>query len=242
MKHTKQIRVKSALPIYIAAAAFALFSLILPIYRIWAIAAAGLLSAGAWFIGTRLFPDRVREVEEEVFTGDPELDAQIRQSREILSRFREAAESLGDTDVKNTVNRIAESGENIIDEVIRDKGDRGDANTFFSYYMPTLDRLLSFYTGFALSGTGENALSSRARIEQCLAIVADAFEKFRDKLFRNEAVEIKASVDVMKMMLRSEGLADKKSDVPADAGLDDIMGKLRSEAEMEKKQIAQASH
>ena len=74
----------------------------------------------------------------------------------------------------SSIRRIADAGENVIEEVIRDKGDRGDAYTFFSYYTPTLDTLLSHYTGFALSGKGENAAESRRRIEDCLNMLCGA--------------------------------------------------------------------
>ena len=152
----------------------------------------------------------------------------------------------GDQEIASYINRIADSAEGIIDEVIQDKGDRGDANTFFSYYMPTLDKLLSYYTQFAMSGKGENAASSKKRIEGCLGMVADSFDKFLDKLYRNEAVEIKASVDVLRTMLRMDGLSGKpEAAAPApsavSADLDEITSRLQKEAEMEQKQVAQAT-
>ena len=214
-KKTKIVHIKSALPIYGGALAFFLLALILPIYKLWAIILAGAISVGAGFGLTKVFPGRDAEVTEEVFTGDKELDAQIIACRATLDKFRLAAENAGDAKVKSDLERIIKSAEGVVDEVISDKGDRGDAYTFFSYYIPTLDKLLSYYTDFALAVKGENAEKSRVRIEGCLAMTADAFEKFLDKLYRNETAAIKANVDVLKTIMRSEGLADKGSDLNA---------------------------
>ncbi|MBQ4452233.1 MAG: 5-bromo-4-chloroindolyl phosphate hydrolysis family protein [Clostridia bacterium] len=243
-RKTTVVHIKSALPVFGAAAVVLIGALLFPIYRFGWFAAVAVLAAGAYFFLDKIvFTGRDEEIVEELYTGDKELDEKIKYSREVLERFRQAAVQAGDDEIAGQINRIADSAEGIIDEVIQDKGDRGDANTFFSYYMPTLDKLLSYYTQFAVSGKGENAASSKRRIEGCLGMVADSFDKFLDKLYRNEAVEIKASVDVLKTMLRMDGLSGK-TDAPSatpTADIDAITSRLQKEAEMEQKQVAQAT-
>ena len=245
-RKTTVVHIKSALPVFGAAAVVLIGALLFPIYRFGWFAAVAVLAAGAYFFLDKIvFTGRDEEIVEELYTGDKELDEKIKYSREVLERFRQAAVQAGDDEIAGQINRIADSAEGIIDEVIQDKGDRGDANTFFSYYMPTLDKLLSYYTQFAVSGKGENAASSKRRIEGCLGMVADSFDKFLDKLYRNEAVEIKASVDVLKTMLRMDGLSGKTDAAPSaapTADIDAITARLQKEAEMEQKQVAQATH
>lgn len=245
-RKTTVVHIKSALPVFGAAAVVLIGALLFPIYRFGWFAAVAVLAVGAYFLLDKLvFTGRDEEIVEELYTGDKELDEKIKYSREVLERFRQAAVQAGDDEIAGQINRIADSAEGIIDEVIQDKGDRGDANTFFSYYMPTLDKLLSYYTQFAVSGKGENAASSKRRIEGCLGMVADSFDKFLDKLYRNEAVEIKASVDVLKTMLRMDGLSGKTDAAPSaapTADIDAITARLQKEAEMEQKQVAQATH
>lgn len=245
-RKTTVVHIKSALPVFGAAAVVLIGALLFPIYRFGWFAAVAVLAAGAYFFLDKIvFTGRDEEIVEELYTGDKELDEKIKYSREVLERFRQAAIQAGDDEIAGQINRIADSAEGIIDEVIQDKGDRGDANTFFSYYMPTLDKLLSYYTQFAVSGKGENAASSKRRIEGCLGMVADSFDKFLDKLYRNEAVEIKASVDVLKTMLRMDGLSGKTDAAPSaapTADIDAITARLQKEAEMEQKQVAQATH
>ena len=241
-RQVKKVHSPSALPIYGAAGAFVIMAIILPIYKLWAILLGGAIAAGGYFALTKLFPGRDEEREEDVFTGDKELDAQISLSYEILSRFRETAQKAGDEKVKLNIGRIADASEGIVEEVIADKGDRTDAYTFFSYYLPTLDKLFGYYSAFALSNKGANAENSRARIEGCLDMVADAFEKFLDKLYKNEAVAIKASVDLLKTMLKADGLAEVGKGSNPNEEIEHIDSKLRQEAEQEEKLLAAASH
>ena len=237
---TTTVHIKSALPLFGAAALVILCALILPVYKLWAIIVTAAIAAGGWFLLTKKFPGRDETTVEEILTGDKQLDEQIKQSREILARFRATAEKAGDETVKANITRIADAAEGIVDEVIADKGDRSDAYTFFSYYLPTLDQLNTYYTDFATTVKGENAETSKRRIEGCLGMVAESFEKFLNKLYHNEAVSIKASVEVLKTMLRADGLASKEStgsyvSAGADTVIDLITANLKSEAEMEQK-------
>ena len=253
-KVTKKVHIKSALPLFAAAGAFLLGSLIFPGYRLWGLLVSGVLAAGTYFaLEKTLFKGRDVELVHEEYTGDKELDAMIEYGHGIIARFRSAAMSANDERVSALITRIADASEGIVDDVIDDKSDRGDAYTFFSYYLPTLDKLLSYYTRFSQGEYGENTQRSRQRIEGCLDMVAGAFEKFLDKLYRNDAEEIKTSIEVLKIMLRSDGLAQKpdtaatsvKNDFTAsamDEEIESISHRLQNEAEMELKQVAGATH
>jgi len=229
---TKVVKTPTAIPLLLTAALVIVLSLILPIYRLWAFLLTAALSAGGFFALRQFFPDKTETVTENVLTGDQELDARILQAQDILARFEKAADASADGEVASYIKRIAKAADGIIEEVIQDPSDKADTYTFFSYYLPTMDKLLGYYSSFATMN-GANAVESRKRIEDCLEMVASAFEKFVDKLYRSEAVEIKASVDVLKMMLRSDGLADKNSSI------EDIASSLETEKTMEQKQLAQ---
>ena len=71
-KKIKTIRHKSALPLYAAAAAFLLWALITPIYRLAFILIGAALSAAVWVLSKRFFPDRVEEYCGRIMV-DPEL-------------------------------------------------------------------------------------------------------------------------------------------------------------------------
>ncbi|MBQ3078964.1 MAG: 5-bromo-4-chloroindolyl phosphate hydrolysis family protein [Clostridia bacterium] len=203
--------IKSAIPIYAAAFTFLMWGLISPIYRLSSILLACASSIAVYLIAGRVFPGRKVEEEVHTLTGDEEIDKQISEGRETIARFREAALVMGDERVKASLGRISNAGEAIINEAVRDAGDRQSVYTFFSYYLPTVEKLLSHYCTFA--GGGDNVKEGRARIEDSLDMVAEAFEKQLDKLYRNEAMDVKTDIAVMEAMLRSEGLkADRQED------------------------------
>ncbi|MBQ3668070.1 MAG: 5-bromo-4-chloroindolyl phosphate hydrolysis family protein [Clostridia bacterium] len=254
-KKTLKVHIKSALPIFIAAGVFALCSLIFPIYNFWAILLSAALSVGAYF-GTDLFLFKGRDatLTREEYTGNRELDEQIAYSNQIIARFRAAAESAGDASVAAAITRIADASEGIIDEVIDDPEDRSNAYTFFSYYLPTLDKLLGYYSQFSATRSGENANGSIRRIEGCLDMVAGAFEKFLNKLYNNESAEIATGIEALKIMLRMDGLTNKTemeraktsktaySASEIDAEIENISKQLQNEADLENKQVAAATH
>ena len=253
-KVTQKVHIKSALPIFAAAGVFLLGMLILPGYRLWGLLVSAALAAGAYFgLSMTVFKGRDAVLEHEEFTGDRELDALISYGQEIIAKFRAAAMSAKDEKVSALINRIADATEGIVDDVVDDPNDRGDTNTFFSYYLPTLDKLLNYYPRLSQNEFGENTERSRQRIEGCLDMVGGAFEKFLDKLYRNDAAEIKTSIEVLKIMLRSDGLAQKQDAAPQqteavysasqmDADIESISHRLQNEAEMELKQVAGATN
>ena len=208
-KHVKRVHHKSALPIYGAALVFLIWGLASPIYKLWAILLAAVTSAGAYFGLEKVFPGRDELVEEEIFTGDEELDGFLRQTRDTLKRFRALADQAGDQAVQEKINRIANATDAIVDDVLRDPNDKRDVYTFFSYYLPAMDKLLGYYSTFMSAGKGENVSEGKARIENSLGMVAEAFEKLLDRLFRSENMDIKTDISLMETMLRMDGLTDK---------------------------------
>ena len=60
----REVKHKSALPVYIAAGVFALWALILPLYKAWHFLLAALVTAAVWLIADKLVKPRVEYVPE----------------------------------------------------------------------------------------------------------------------------------------------------------------------------------
>lgn len=204
----KHVHIKSAIPIYAAALVFLLWGLFSPIYRGIFIFLQIVSSVAVYFVVSHFVPGRIVEVEEKTSTGDAEIDRLIEEGRETVKRLREAAQVMGDERLKNALTRISNAGEGILNETLRDESERRSIYTFLSYYLPTVEKLMSNYVTFA--GAGENVQESRARIEDSLDMVAQAFEKQLDKMYRNEAVDVKTDIAVMEAMLKGEGLVQNQ--------------------------------
>lgn len=206
-KKTKTITHKSAMPYYAAGVIFLVWALVTPIYKLAYLLIGAALSVAAWLIARKLFPGRVETYTVQEYTGDEELDKQIKFAREMNGRILKIVNETPDEDIRASLESVSASIDRVIEDVVRDATGRNDAYIFFSYYLPTLDKLISFYV--ADVGAGENAKESKARIRNSLSMVASAFEKQADNMYKNEGMDIKTDITLMETVLRSEGLIDK---------------------------------
>lgn len=215
-KQTKRIR--SAYPLYASALIWLFMGLFTPIYKGTMILLAAALSAGVYFaLSAFVFKGRVVEVENPIATGDQALDKQLSEGRRQLAHFEEIASGLADGEIGDKLRRIAKTGRLIIDEVANDKREAGDLQTFFSYYLPTIEKLLKLYQKMSgLSVRGENIDRSIRRVEDSLDMIAQSFDKELDSLYKNEAMDIKVDIKVLETMLKSEGLLDETKPAKAE--------------------------
>ena len=109
-----------------------------------------------------------------------------------------------------TVKQVLEQVDAIYQFVVKNLSyDYIKAQNVKSGYLPALDKLLNYYVSFLSAGRGENVSEGRRRIENSLGMVAEAFEKQLDKMYKNEAMDVKTDIALMETMLRMDGLADK---------------------------------
>ena len=216
----KKIRIKSAAPIYLAAAVWPLIGLIRPsmFLRLPALLLVILLSAAAYLIGSKLFPGKVVEVRERADTGNAELNRQIEEGRQQLDRLQAYNDQLPDPTVSEKLDRMVRAGNAILTALEQNPARLSEVRRFMNYFLPTAEKLMASYTAFAQSPVkGENVLSAMKSVENSLSMVADAFEKQYDSLYRNESYNIEAEVSVLETLLKGEGLAGG-NDFSASAG------------------------
>ena len=83
-----------------------------------------------------------------------------------------------------------------------------EVRRFMNYFLPTAEKLVASYVAFEQAPVkGENVLAAMKSVEDSLSMVADAFEKQYDSLYRNESYNIEAEVKVLETLLKGQGLA-----------------------------------
>lgn len=210
----KKIRIKSAIPIYLAAAVWLLVGLIRPgmLLKMGTLLLTALLSAVAYGIGSRVFPGKVIEVRQRADTGDGDLDRQIEEGRVQLEKLQQYNDQLPDPIISEKLDRMVRAGDAILTALEEKPSRAGEVRKFMSYFLPTAEKLMASYVAFEQSPVkGENVISAMKSIESSLGMVADAFEKQCDSLYRNESYNIEAEVTVMETLLKGEGLVDSQS-------------------------------
>ena len=87
-------------------------------------------------------------------------------------------------------------------------------NTLFNknmVYLPTMIKLVEAYEEYdKVSSPGEDIKAAKNEIEKTLDIINQAFVELLNKLFQNSVWDVKAEANVLKTMLRQEGLADDR--------------------------------
>ncbi|MBQ3423891.1 MAG: 5-bromo-4-chloroindolyl phosphate hydrolysis family protein [Clostridia bacterium] len=205
----KKVHVKSAIPIYFAAGVWLLAGLLLPrfLLKLPGLLVTIVLSVGAYYIGTRLFPGRDVEVQEKVSTGDAAVDREIEIARERLENLRRANEAIPDAEITGQLDRMVNAGQQIFKELGRDPRKIALVRRFMNYYLPTSEKLMEQYQVLMNASTkGENITSAMQTIESSLGLAANAFEKCADNMYRDDEMDIDAEIKVMQTMLTGDNL------------------------------------
>ncbi|MBQ6373208.1 MAG: 5-bromo-4-chloroindolyl phosphate hydrolysis family protein [Clostridia bacterium] len=207
----KKEQIKSAIPIYIAAAVWLLAGIVFPkaILKLPGLIVTAVLSVGAYFAGTKLFPGRTVVVEEKISTGNASLDNDIAEGRTRLEKLREANAAIPHPGITANLDRMTKAGEQIFKELGRDPSKASLVRRFMSYYLPTSEKLMDQYRLLMDAPIkGENITSAMNRIESSLDVVAGAFDKCADNLFKDDEMDIDAEIKVMKTMLTGDNLVE----------------------------------
>lgn len=229
----KTRRIPSAIPIYLGAAAFAICGLIFPLYKISFILLSAAVALGVYFMSGKIFRGREVEVETPVDTGDSEIDRQIREGRAELLKIEQSARQIPSSEVKIQLERMIRAGRQIFDAIAQKPEKSFQVRKFMNYYLPTCVKLLDQYRYFSsLNARGGHVESSIQSIQNSLDMIASAFEKQLDNLFRAEAMDITSDIEVLENMMAAEGLTGQPDFQNTDSmSQEERAARLKMEAE-----------
>ena len=210
----KTRRIKSAIPIYGSAAVWLLLGVICPrmLLKGWFLILAAALSAAAYFGLSRAFPGREVEVRKAANSGDKTIDALIEEGRGKLDSLKTANAAIPDPEISKKLDRMVRAGEEIFSLLERDTTKAQAVRRFMNYYLPTADKLMSSYRLMQETGSGgENIARAMQSVENSLGMIADAFEKQLDNLYRDRTLDIETDIEVLETMMAGDGLTAKGS-------------------------------
>lgn len=209
-RNTVTRKIPSAIPIYMAAAVWLLMGLIGKIYTIGGFILCIVLSAAVYFAGKLIFPGRTVEEARKASTGDKAVDEMVTAGREMLNGLAAMKDGIASENIRSGIERICRAGTEIYDKVEAEPGRAPEVRRFMNYYMPTTEKLLNGYRGLsAVSTPGENVTQAMERIDGSVDMIADAFEKQIDNLYRSTALDLTTDITVMETMLKGEGLTSE---------------------------------
>ena len=203
---------KSAAPIYIAAAAWGIYALVFPLYRVGHFVIAAAVSLAAYFAGRCFFKDVKEEVEvepEPIRTGNQALDEMIAQGQLAMQEMRRLDDNIKDDIISGQIRKLEELSGKIFDQVKQTPEKLPQIRKFMNYYLPTTLKLLNTYDRMGAQGvSGGNIGATMERVENIMGTIVTAFEKQLDALFGAEALDISTDITVLENMMAREGLAE----------------------------------
>lgn len=230
-----KLKKRAVVPIYAIAAVWVVFTLVHPLYRVSDYVSVILLSAVAFVVAKGFFPTveytlpdpepaeepqappepeaeeapREEEAKEPDSSGDPALDALIREKDRAVREMRRLNDAIADETISAQIDQLEDTTAKILDYVIDHPDKQPQIRKFLLYYLPTTLKLLNTYDRMGATGvSGENIDGTMTRIETMLETIVSSFHKQLDALFQDEAMDIASDITVLENLLVQEGLAD----------------------------------
>lgn len=225
-------RRRSTRPIYGFALTWVFMSLLLPMYKLWALLlSVGVCSFVSYLLGKSAARKEREETQEppqkqqsvktaaapEKKSYGPEIDPIVEEGNRALGEMGRLYMSIKDPDVRIKINELMRITDKITQDAIADPSDIPQIKKFMNYYLPTTIKLLNSYDRMSAQGIeGENLDKSMKSINEMLDAAIVAFKKRLDALFENQALDIETDIEVMNKMLAREGLSGEKDfNIPA---------------------------
>ena len=156
-------------------------------------------------------PKPEEKKQSEPSTGNPELDAILKQGAEAVSKIQSLNDEIPDERMSAQIDLIERLTTQIFDCVKEHPEKLKQIRQFLNYYLPTTIKLMEQYVKLQnQSVKTENITDGMQKIEDLLDKVIVAFQRQLDALFESDVVDITADIRVMEQMMASEGLTEKK--------------------------------
>ena len=209
-KHVK----RPVLPIYLIGVTWLVYALLFPLHTVMQFITCAVASLVVFVIAKAVFPDKTYEIpgepepeKKEQTTGNPEIDALIKERDRALSEMRRLNENIPDEKISAQIDHLEEVTRKIIDHVAANPKKLPQIRRFMDYYLPTTLKILNAYDRMDSTGiSGENIDSTKQRVERMMDTLVLAFDKQLDSLFGAEAMDISTDITVLENLLAQEGL------------------------------------
>ena len=201
-------RKPSVLPYYAAALVFVVLCAVLPVYRLWALAAALAAAAAAFLAAKKVCPPRVVETEVPFHTGVEDVDAMLNGIAANLDALHKLNEAIPDPQLSRAMDRMEKAGRSIAAVVEKTPDKARSVARYARYYLPEVVKLMGTYAALEQNGVrGENAAQIEAELRRNAETTATAFENQLDALYSAEAMDISTDIEVLDSILKSQNLA-----------------------------------
>ena len=165
-----------------------------------------------------------RTAKEPEMAGDDDCESVIREGREALRSIRHANDLIPDPALSAQIDSIEQSCSQILTILEQRPTLLPQLRTFLRYYLPTTLKLLDARARLESTANTPKAREVRARISEALGVIDKAFQRQVEALDEYRFIDLESEMDVLRDMLRSDGLVDDAQEAEADP-FADVLGK-----------------
>lgn len=152
--------------------------------------------------------------EQERREANPDLNAEgrkiLKEGYAYIRHIHQCNDDIPGEEISRKLSRLEMIMTRIFDQVEKQPELAEDLHKFMNYYLPTTAKLVDAYRELdAQPVEGENIRKTKREIEETLDTINEAFEKLLDSFFEDKAWDISSDINVMKTMLKQEGLTGR---------------------------------
>ena len=147
-----------------------------------------------------------RAAKEPEKTGEDDCESVIREGREALRSIRHANDLIPDPALSAQIDSIEQSCSQILTILEQRPTLLPQLRTFLRYYLPTTLKLLDARARLENTANTPKAREVRARISEALGVIDKAFQRQVEALDEYRFIDLESEMDVLRDMLRSDGL------------------------------------
>jgi 5-bromo-4-chloroindolyl phosphate hydrolysis protein len=197
------------------------YALVFPLHTPLQYLLCAALSLVGYGVGKAIFPDKSYDIpgeqtaekpkeekkaEQPKSTGNPEIDALIKERDRAVSEMHRLNDAIKDEKISAQIDHLEAVTKKIIDQVVAQPKKLPQIRKFMNYYLPTTLKILNAYDRMDSAGVaGENITATKQKVEGMMDTITKAFDKQLDALYGEEALDVSTDITVMEQMLQQEG-------------------------------------
>ncbi len=130
------------------------------------------------------------------------------RAEEVLRRIRRDNDRIADEVMSRKIDRIELLTGEIFRYLSKHPEREGELRSFMDYYLPQTLKILETYAQLEEQGVEtENIRRAKKEISGMLDQLTESYERQLDKLFDTDVLDISSDIEVMRQMLRNDGLS-----------------------------------
>ena len=191
-----------------------ILAIVFPMYQWYSYLILGAISIGSYFLmrKLKLFKDKEISYQEAIPYAELTLTEILNEGEMYIKELNEANIQIEDEGVSKDIDNIVELAQGILARV-KDYPEKAPSiRKFISYYLPTLVKLLNYYSELDEAIPSENVKVSQAKIAATLDQVEKGFKEQLDSLYEKEVVDIATDIKVLEALLQQEEFVIKRED------------------------------